>query len=124
MTGAVASLNQPSTSTTTWTEPAPFKIETLPCEPTPTTTRLAAVSPVRKLTLEVKAKGVPLGRTASQLGAVPPVAVRLSTTAETPPAGTPLSPVTCRSTDCPAPTGPASPLPDLLSARRAGVSGW
>src|SRR5262245_8013955 len=63
----------------------------------------------------------------SQLSAVDPVTVALSTTADTPLAGTPPRPATCSSIDWPLPTGPTAdpgrPTPERVSRIRAGVSG-
>src|SRR5439155_4791107 len=88
------SVNQPTTSTITSTVLGPLRRVILPSEPSPVMTRFAIVWFGLKLTFEVLAKLVPLGRTESQPAAFGAVAVRLRTTPVTPVAGTPPWPAT------------------------------
>ncbi len=74
--------------------------------------RLATVWPAAKLTFEVGGVLTPLGKALNQPAAASLVAVRFITTAETPVAGTPPWPATCRLSDCP---GPSAPIPVRVS---------
>src|SRR3989442_13913457 len=122
LTAADASVNQPTTSTTTCTVPVPLRIVTLPSVPMPAMTRFATVPLAVKLRLEVPDGAPPLGPTESQLAALPPVAVTLRTTPDTPEVGTPPWPVTSRAADWFGPSGSGRPNPVRLSPIRAGVT--
>src|SRR5918996_1823964 len=61
---------QPLTSTTTWEVPAWLSVVIVPSGPTGTRTRLARVSPVRKLRLEVEGRDCPLGEKVKWVDAV------------------------------------------------------
>src|ERR1035441_4394391 len=66
----------------------------------------------------------PSGYTVTKPLAVGWVTVTFNTTAPTPDAGTPPAPSTDKSTELPAPTGPAGPpVPLRVSRIRAGVNG-
>lgn len=92
----------------------------------PTLTRFGTVWPGTTLRFDASGMPTPAGHTVTWLVAVGPTAVTLSTTADTPVAGTPPRPVTCRSIDEPPLTLPAAPVPvpSRVSRRRAGVTGW
>ena len=116
--------NQPWTSTTTCAEPAATASEIRPPAPTGTTAWFATTEPARKFTFEVMGCDWPDGQAVRWLDAVGPTTVRLTTTADTPDAGTPPRPVTTTSrTDPPANGAPGVPRPDRVSTIRAGVTG-
>src|SRR5947209_17964657 len=67
----------------------------------------------------------PVGNTVRNPGALGWVTVTVKATAETPVAGTPPRPVTCRFRVAPGPIAAAgAPVPSRVSRMRAGVTGW
>src|SRR5215472_6161058 len=117
----VASVNQPLTSTTRSVLPPRLKRLTWPLVPTGTVTRLGRVWPALQFRLEASGRACPAGHTVRKLSAVVSVAVTFRTTAETPEAGTPPRPVTCRVSVCAGPTAAmGAPLPMRVSSRREG----
>src|SRR5919202_1108711 len=106
----------------TWTAPWLLNRLTLPSAPTLATTRLGTSWLGTTLRLEALGRGAPVGNTVSQVDAEASVAVTFITTAATPEAGTPPTPVTV--------TAAVSWLPTLagwpptavrVSRMRAGV---
>src|SRR6202045_91158 len=91
----------------------------LPPVPSGTMARLAMVWPAAKLMLEVGGVVTPVGKALSQPADAVLVAVRFTTTAETPVAGTPPCPATCRRSDCPGPS--VLKLPRVSRIRVDGV---
>ena len=98
--------------------PKSFRMATAPSAPIGVTTRLAAVFPGWVFRLDVPGTDVPDGYTVRNVDAVAPRVVTLSTTAETPPTGTPACPATGTVNDAPAPIF----APDRVSATRVGVT--
>src|SRR5260370_1232685 len=96
---------QPTTSATTLVLPLRLNMLTLPPVPTLTGTRLGMVSPAAQFRFDAVGLGWPVGHPVRKDGALVSVAVTLSTTADTPLAGTPPAPVTVRSSDWPGPNG-------------------
>src|SRR2546425_845426 len=95
---------------------------TLPPVPTFTTTRLGMVTPPFQLRFEARGLGWPVGHTVRKDPAVVSVTVTLSTTADTPLAGTPPTPVTVKSSEPPGPSGWLNPpVPLRVSRIRAGA---
>ena len=88
-------------------------------------TRLGTVWPGSKLRFDVTGTAVPSACTVRCPPRVGAVTVTLSTTADTPEAGTPPRPATGRWT---VPCGPTlatgAPIPDRVSRSLAGVSDW
>ena len=77
----------PSTSTRMSTEPPLLKTLIAPSAPTGTVAMFAPVQPAGKLIVEAVGNVVPLGKTVKSPWPTWPTAVRLTTTAEMPPAG-------------------------------------
>ena len=100
---------------------------TRPSAPTGTITRFGIVWPARStFRLEANGRAVAPGNTVTKPGSRASVAVTLTTTADTPEAGTPPRPSTGTPTVAPARAGfPAGhpPVPSRVSSNRAGVSG-
>src|SRR5450631_3075263 len=89
-------------------------------------TRFGTVTPVVQLRLEARGSAAPLGNTVKKPAEVVLVAVTFMTTALTPLAGIPPTPVTWTSRVAPAPSvDPALvwPLPARVSVMRAGTTG-
>src|SRR5450631_2392412 len=94
----------------------------VPPAPTGTIARFATVWPGAKMRVGVAGRVDPVGYSVTYPALVGPTRVVLITTAETPVAGTPPRPVTCRSA---MPPGPSEPAPERLrkSRIRAGSTG-
>src|SRR5664279_1198592 len=107
-----------------WTVPPELLYRsTLPSAPTGATTRFGTVWPATKFRLEVAGRAVPSAYTVTYPGLAGPVTVTFTTTADTPAAGTPPRPVTCRcSVPCAATAAFGAPTPVRVSNNRAGVS--
>ena len=97
--------SQPSTSTTTCTAPERLKIDTRPSALTRATTVFATVRPGPGFKADASGRASPVGQTVRKVSAVASTAVTVTTTASTPCAGTPPTPVTWRSSDAPATSG-------------------
>lgn len=103
---------------------AVVKVDLAP-SPTLTTTRLGTVRAAPKLRLDAWRRGVPAGQAVSQLSALGSVTVTLSTTADTPTAGTPPRPVTwSRRLEAGPSLAAGAPTPNRVSSNRDGASGW
>src|ERR1035437_8065902 len=109
-------------STTSWTVPPdPLCSRMAPSAPTGTTARLGTVWFLTKFRLDTSGRALPSAKADTHPGAVGSVTVTLATTADTPVAGTPARPATCRTRSAPAATGAtAAPLPVRVSSTRAG----
>src|SRR5674476_985625 len=109
-------------STISWTVPPdPLCSRMAPSAPTGTTARLGTVWFLTKFRLDTSGRALPSAKADTHPGAVGSVAVTLATTADTPVAGTPARPATCRTRSAPAATGAtAAPLPVRVSSTRAG----
>ncbi len=98
---------------------------TLPSAPTLATTRLDTVWPARKLRFDAVGRVVPDGKAVRYPPVLGWVTVTLTTTADTPVAGTPPMPVTPAAMVAPGPTGDTNPpVPLRVSRIRAGVRLW
>src|SRR5580765_288997 len=121
--------NQPATSATRSVLPKGLYSDTLPLVPSLVMTRLGMTSPTVKLRFEVSGRALPVGQAVMYPAAVGLTAVRLSTTAPAPIAGTPPRPATARSSWLLAPSAPppankpsAVAAPTRVSSTRAGTS--
>src|SRR5664280_816484 len=91
-----------------------------PSAPTGTMTRLGMFCPVWKFRFEVVVRVAPEGQTVMYPAAVGLTAVTFTMTADTPVAGTPPLPVTCREMEPSAGTGPVAPRLVRVSITRDG----
>src|SRR5258706_5994085 len=106
--------------------PGPLLKDTLPPVPTGTTTRLGIVLPAAQWRLDASGSEDPVGNTVRKPAVVVLVTVAFSTTALTPVAGMPPTPVTWTSRVEPAVSvDPALgwPLPGRVSVMRPGKTG-
>src|SRR5665647_201757 len=95
---------------------------TLPFVPTGAMTRFGTVWAATKFRFDVPGRDVPSPYTVMYPALVAAVTVTFSATADTPEAGTPPRPVTCRCTVPPAATTPlAAPTPARVSNKRVGA---
>src|SRR5450631_4316471 len=92
----------------------------LPPAPTGTIARFDRVWPAPKVIVDVGGSGDPVGYSVTNPDEVGAVIVVLTTTAETPVAGTPPSPVTCKPLTSP---GPRAPGPGVLPESRIRAGG-
>src|SRR5450755_2427269 len=107
-----------------WTVPGdPLYIWIFPSAPTGTMTRFGMFCPAWKFRFEVTCRGVPDGHTVMYPAEVGLTAVTFTTTADTPAAGTPPCPVTCRDTVPNAGSGPVTPRFARVSMIRADDTG-
>src|SRR5674476_235894 len=105
-----------------WMVPAePLNRSTFPLAPTGAMTRLGTVWALTKFRFEAVGRAVPSAYTVTYPGPAGSVTVTFNTTAETPLAGTPPRPVTCRCTTPRAGTATgAAPTPVRVSNNRDG----
>src|SRR5665648_737578 len=101
----------------------PLYRATWPLAPTGATARFGTVWPATKFRLDAVGRVVWSPYTVTYPKLVGAVTVTLSTTAETPEAGTPPRPVTCNATVPPVPTGAVgAPTPIQVSSNRDGAN--
>src|ERR1035437_2506906 len=107
-------------STASWTVPGePLCSRMAPSAPTGTMARLETVRPLTKFRLDTSGLPPPSAKADTQPGAAGWVTVRLTTTADTPVAGTPARPATGSTRSGAGPTGAAAaPMPVWVSSPR------
>lgn len=104
-------------------EPALLKIATLPLDATGRVMVFARVTPAVTLRLETLGRDTSEGYAVRYVDADGETLVKVMVTAETPTAGRPLRPATCRTIVAPAPIRCEPPVPLRVSSRRVGTTG-